>query len=311
MSIIDDYNKLFTKKMAWVTFISVFRDDNYCLELYFKLKYWDKNCTKCERSIVTNYARVIRTDKNGIIKKSFRCKSCKTTIYPLSDTIFRRSHLPISLIFILIFVMATSKKNSSAVNISNIYGGSYKYIHLLMMRIRSVMVDDLNRKLKGHVEIDEMFVGKGSKVYNWSGMSTRKQPILGMIERDTKQAKVFLVNSRSKKTLRELILKNIEVDSTIYTDSWKGYEDLNIYYDHHMIDHTKREFVRGDIHTNTIENLWGGFKRNIRGAHIKISAKYVGLYMNELCWKNNHKNYTEMQKFDKLLKSTFQVIPAR
>lgn len=188
---------------------------------------------------------------------------------------------------------------------------SYKTSHRLMMIIRSIMKEYEDIKLQGVIEIDEVFIGKGSKVYNWSGISTRKQPIIGMINRHTKQLKVFLVKNRSKKILRELILKNVEVESTIYTDSWNGYNDLDIYYDHHSVDHTSREFVRGDVHTNTIENVWGVFKRNIRGAHIKISDKYVQQYMDELCWKYNRRNETEMVKFDTLIRRAFKAIPAR
>lgn len=296
--------------MGVLKFLSIFSDENSCLSLYFNIKYNGCKCKKCGRDIIDNYVRVGRKDKNGNQKKSFRCKSCHTHLYPIAGTIFSNTPISIKEIFMLIFLFVSSHKSVSVENASMYLNISYKSIHRLMMLIRSVMVDDIGRKLNGVVEVDEAFFGKGSKVYNWSGISTRKQPVIGMIERVTKKAKIFLVNDRSKKTLTDLILKNIETDSTLYTDSWGGYEDLDIYYNHHVIDHTNREFVRGEVHTNTIENLWGGFKRNIRGAHIHITEKFVWHYMNELCWKHNHKSETEMKRFDSLLRLTL-VVPAR
>lgn len=310
MSLVNEYDKTIRKKIGIMKFLSIFSDDNECLELVFHIKYNGHSCKKCGRSVTQNYKRIKRKDKNGNQDKSFRCKSCRTRIYPMAGSIFNQTSMAITDIFIMIFMFCNSHKSTSAIDITKLISISYKTAHKIMMSIRAVMIDDLGRKLKGNVEIDEVFIGKGSKYYNWSGISTRKQPILGMIERETKMAKVFLVNNRNKKTLRDLILNNVETDSEIYTDSWGGYFDLNIYYNHNVIDHTNREFVRGDIHTNTIENLWGGFKRNIRGAHIKISDKYVRLYMNELCWKHNHKSETEMKRFDSLLRLCFQV-PAR
>lgn len=306
MNLCNNYDSLLEKKMGIMKFFSTFSDENECLQLLFNIKYKNHVC-KCGRFITENYVRILRKDKKGNQKKAFRCKSCNKNIYPVSGSVFRQTTIPITHIFSIIFSFCNSPKSTSATDIRSLIGISYMTAHKIMMSIRKVMIDDLGRKLKGNVEIDEAFFGKGSKSYNWSSISTRKQPIIGMIERETKMAKIFLVDNRSKKILRDLILNNIETDSKIYTDSWGGYEDLDIYYNHNTIDHTSREFVRGDVHTNTIENLWGGFKRNIRGAHIKINQEHVHLYMNELVWKHNHKSETEMQKFDRLLRLSFRV----
>ena len=80
------------------------------------------------------------------------------------------------------------------------------------------------------------------------------------------------------------------------------------YYTHQSVDHSKREYVRGNVHTNTIESLWGRLKRNIRGAHIKISAKYVQQYINEACWKHNSRGKTQIQLFDEILVRTLTPI---
>lgn len=184
-------------------------------------------------------------------------------------------------------------------------GLSYKTVHKTMMRIRSILNSTYQSKMKGIVEVDEAFIGKGSKVYNWSSISTRKQPIVGILERETGFIRLFLVEDRKLPTIRKLILDNVELKSTVYTDGWRGYNCLSEYYTHETVDHSRREFVRGNVHTNSIENFWGRMKRNIRGAHIKITAKYVQEYMNEACWKNNSRGKSNIQLFDEIVVRSF------
>lgn len=170
-----------------------------------------------------------------------------------------------------------------------------------MMQVRKVLLDDGGQKMKGTVEVDEAFFGGGGKSYNWSSISTRKQPIIGMLERETKKVRLFLVEDRKVGTINKLIFENIELGSTVYTDSWRGYDDISDYYNHHTIDHSKREFVRGDVHTNGIESFWGGMKRNLRKAHIKITDAHVHLYANEAAWRHNSRGKEPIQLFNELL----------
>lgn len=178
-------------------------------------------------------------------------------------------------------------------------------MHRLMMLIRECLLGGRVDKMKGIIEIDEAFLGKGNKSYNWSAISTRKQPIIGMIERDTKKCRLFLVPDRKADTLESLILNNVEPGSTIFTDSWKGYFGLSKYYTHEFVDHSKREFVRGNVHTNSIESIWRHMKRNIRGAHIKITERYVQQYINEACWRHNTRGESTMKLFSEILVRSF------
>lgn len=283
--------------------MDAFRNEDECLELYFWLKFGGCDCRRCGRPIVNNYVRVQRRNSSGFKRRSFRCKSCHTEIFPLSNTIFRKSTIHLTDIFYVIYMMCSG--STSAIRMTGDVRITYKTAHKLMMLIRIALLHTEKLKMNGTVEIDEAFFGTGSKSYNWSGISTRKQPIMGFVDRETKQARIFLVPNRSAATIHALVKKNVEYGSTIYTDSWRGYNGLDKYYIHETVDHSKREFVRGDVHTNTIENLWGGFKRNLRKSHIKISDKYVHLYMAEACWRYNSKGKTTMQLFDDILKRTF------
>lgn len=297
-TIIENYKSLVNRKVSLLDFLDYFSNEDDCLLLYFNLKFSGHNCKKCGRPVVDNYARKPR-------KNCFRCKSCHTEIYPLSDSIFKNSAVSITNIFFIIFMLSAPKHSVSALQITKQLSISYKTAHRIMLLIRSLLGSVHQSKMKGVIEVDEAFLGKGSKSYNWSSISTRKQPIIGIIERGTGKCRLFLVDDRKLSTIRKLILDNVEVGSIIYTDSWRGYNCLSEYYTHEIIDHSKREYVRGAVHTNTIENLWGRMKRNIRGAHIKISAKFVQQYIDEACWKNNSKGKSQIQLFDEILVRTF------
>lgn len=294
----DEYKTYVNQSIGWWEFVRLFSNNDECLLLYFYLKYDGYNCVKCSRSVVLNYNRV----KN---ENAFRCKSCHTVIHPLSGSVFAYSHVPISHIFNIIFTVSCMRGSTSAVAASARFGMTEKTAHRLMMIVRGLLHEHKEDKMSGVVEIDEAFLGKGSKLYNWSSISTRKQPIIGFVERKTKKVRLFLVKNRSAKTIQRLVFDNVAVGSTVYTDSWRGYTCLGEYYNHQSVDHSAREYVRDDVHTNTIENVWCHLKRNIRGAHIKISDKYVQHYINEACWRHNNKGVPTMKLFDKILKRSF------
>lgn len=305
MPLIDSYKSLVNQRINVMKFLDTFSSEEECLELYFNLKFTDLNCQKCGRPIVSNYSRVMRGNSNGVPKKAFRCRSCRTYIYPLSNTVFTRSTIPLNKLFFIIYILSNPTTSASSIDIASQSGIAYKTAHRLSMLIRKVMFSRAKSKMAGIIEIDEAFIGGGSKWYNWSKISTRKQPIIGMIERGSGHIRIFLVENRSAATINKLIHDNIETGSTIYTDSWKGYAAIPKYYTHDSVDHSKREYVRGNVHTQNIESFWGTFKRNLRKTHIKISAKYVQLYVDEACWRRNNRGKSQMQLFDDALRRTF------
>lgn len=296
-----NYKSLFSRKISHFDFCKTFSDEDECLDILFKIQYGGRKCLKCGRSILDNYNRLLTKSAKNKPKKAFRCKSCHTAVFPIGNTIFRGSSVPLPTIFSILFEVVALKNSFAMTDLFSRNGIAYKTGHSMLKSVRWVMFDSPERKMSGNIEIDEAFFGSGgNKSYNWSGISTRKKPIIGMVCRETKEVRMFLVENRNAATITKLVQKNIEEGSTIYTDSWRGYQCMGK-FNHHVVDHSKREFVRGDVHTNTMEGIWGKLKRNIRGAHIKINAEYVQLYVNEFCWKNNRRGKTSMELFNELL----------
>jgi len=297
MNLFEQYPSLLKKNVSLFEFLRLFGDETECLNLYFRLKFEGHSCSKCGRSVVDNY--------KPTQERKFRCRSCKTDISPLSDTIFRGSNASMSDIFRLVYSLSHPTSSASHIGLERETGISRKTVHRLTMLIRKLLVRPVLAKMSGSIEIDEVFLGKGSKVWNWGSISTRKQPIIGMICRETKEVRVFLVNDRKASTIYRLVKDNVLEGTTIYTDGWRGYLALGQYYKHASVDHSSREFVRGDVHTNTIENFWGRIKRNLRKEHVKITAKFVQMYVNEQVFRNNSRGKPRMQVFDEILRLTF------
>jgi len=300
-----EYQSLLAKKVSVTQFLDTFSDENKCLSIYFHLQFDGKKCVKCGKNITECYSRILRKDKNGVQKKAYKCRICKTYIYPMANSIFSGSPIPFNILFYLIYSFCFSGLSGSTVK--DTLGVTYATAHRLLKLLRTLLYESHIGKLSGTVEVDEAFFGSGGAFNNWSGISTRKSPVIGLYERGTKQVRIFLAPDRKSKTINKILLKNIEQGSTVYTDSWVVYNRLKKWYNHEYIDHKRGEYVRGNVSTNGIENMWGQIKRTLRKNHIKITDKYIHLYLAESAWRHNSRNRQKMDLFNEILVRSFSV----
>ncbi len=84
------------------------------------------------------------------------------------------------------------------------------------------------------------------------------------------------------------INSHVEVGSTIYSYDHRAYQQLDgLYYKHDSVKHSQKEYVRGQVHTNSIESVWAILKRTITGVHHHVSNKHLKRYLNEICFRLN------------------------
>jgi transposase-like protein len=141
-------------------------------------------------------------------------------------------------------------------------------------------------KAKGHVEADQTFVGgkarnihkdvKSRKITGTGGKD--KTMVLGIFERGGK-VRTKVIGSRKKKTLQKQVRAHVEAGSDLYTDALKSYEWLND-FQHQVVDHAV-EYVRGNVHTNGLENFWSLVKRQISGTYISVEPFHLFRYLDE------------------------------
>jgi transposase-like protein len=202
-------------------------------------------------------------------------------IHPLADTIFKKSSTPLTTWFEAIFLFSISKNGVSAKELERHFGVTYKTAWRMAKQIRSLMSDDKDL-LDGVVEADETYVG-GYRKGGHGGKG--KTPVLGVVQRGG-AVRTKVVEARETHLVLNHLKENIRRGTHIYTDQFGTYaKAVKLGYQHDSINHWKKEFARGDVHTNTIEGFWSQLKRSLNGTYHSVSPKYLQSYVDEFAFR--------------------------
>jgi transposase-like protein len=233
----------------------------------------------------------------------WQCEQCSPDGYRFSHiagTIFENTNKPLRDWFKVAHLMLASKKGMSALQIMRYMGfGSYKTAWLMCHKIRAALIEDI-KKLGGIVEVDESFIGGKDKNKHWDGerrlrkhRPSTKTPVIGAVSRKGNVVARVLqhVNKETAQTfVREMVSDRV---SLLATDESRVYEGLTE-YNHQTVDHHRKQYVVGAVHTNTIEGFWSIFKRGIVGSFHKVSAKYMPLYVAEFQFRYNNRENADI-----------------
>lgn len=178
------------------------------------------------------------------------------------------------------------------------------------MADNSTNIENGGNPLDGIVEIDETFIGgKGKnrkKIWIQGVEERQKQVVLGMVKRGG-MAYLKHIPNTGKWTLLKQIKDNVSTKAKVYTDEYAGYIQLKYHgYYHDSVNHGNSEFVRGEVHTQNIENIWSNLKRGIVGVYRAVSAKYLQAYVDEYSFRYNHR-FEQGQMFDLILNQVANV----
>ena len=227
-------------------------------------------------------------------RNQYSCRVCDYRFSVTAGTIMHDSHLPLRVWFLAIFLMCESKKGMSAHQLYRTLGlGSYRTASYLCHRIRQAMGNDplTGPTLVGVVEVDEMLIG-GKAKGKGRGYRGNKTWVAGAIQRGG-NVRLERIPDVKRATLHAFIARAVKDEAeAIYTDDLAAYlgikdEDTR----HGTVNHSGEEWVVGDVHTSSIENVWSLFKRSIMGAFHKASRKRLDRYLEELEWRfNNREN---------------------
>lgn len=266
-------------------FLKEFSSDEKCLEEIKNLRFPDGIfCETCKK--VTNHYKL-----GG--RKAYSCEFCRSQVHPLAQTIFEHSSTPLTLWFYAIFLMTKTRSGVSARQLHRELGVTYKTAWRMWKQIRMLMAESGGGLLEGIVEMDETFVGgKGkNRAYEWRGLGEKpKEVLMGMVQRG---GKVYMkhVPNTGKWTLLAQIKQHVDPKARIYSDEYASYTNLPQHgYEHDSVTHSAGEYVRGDVHTNNIENVWSHLKRGIYGVYRVVSPKYLQSYADEYYFRYNHRS---------------------
>ena len=172
----------------------------------------------------------------------------------------------------------------------------------MLHRIRKAMTARSFVKLggsQGPVEVDETFVGpKPQKMHRsrrlkmqgaLKGSDHGKTIVMGMLDRESRQVRAQVVPNVKRETLQNAILAEIEKGSTVYTDGYPAYDNLDAQnYIHETVNHVE-EYVRGEVHTQGIENFWSLLKRGLTGTYVAVEPFHLDRYVTEQVFRFNNR----------------------
>ena len=266
-----------------VSLMDKFQTDDDCREALEGIRWPDGvHCTRC------GCVETFELPKHN----RWECKGCGYQFSVMSGTIMHDSHLPLRKWFIAIYLMCESKKGISANQMRRTLGVSYKTAWYLCHRIRLAMGNEPfeGPTLIGVVEVDETLVG-GKTKGKGRAYKGNKTWIAGAIQRGGK-VRIERIPDTKRETLHGFIKRAVKDEAkAIYTDEWRAYLGIEDHDTRHeTVNHSEEEWVRGDIHINSIEGVWSLFKRSIIGAFHKMSVKHMDKYIEELEWRLNNRD---------------------
>jgi transposase-like protein len=282
-----------------------FADFENCRKFMLELR-WPDGVVKCPRC---GAEKVTWLAKTRVWKCYAKHEAGKGQTFSLkTGTIFEDSPIALEKWLPAAWLVINCKNGISSYELSRDLGVTQKSAWFMLHRVRLAMQNGSFEKLSGPVEADETFIGgKGALMNNKTkarriarGESVRqgtfgKAIVMGLLERHGR-AKVKVVLGRKKSHVAPIVLQNVEPGSTLFTDELASYDAVAAKYAHEVIDHTEA-YVRGNVHTNGLENFWSLFKRALKGTYVSVEPFHLQAYADEQCFRFNNRKLTDAERF--------------
>ena len=290
------------------------QDEAKAVELFEARRF--RNGAACPRCGDVDVYRM-QDRKTGERERNYRwrCRGCKKMFTVRTGTILEESRLPLTVWVYAYWKACASKKGISALQISRECEISYKSALYLMHRIRYAMLEDPSGqpKLSGTVEVDETFVGGKprhsvrTRINPVTGMKhqylpaaakpggTPKIPVVALVERGGR-VRARQIERVDRESLGGAVHELVESGSRIHTDENQSYRHLGARYQHESVAHTKKEFVRGDVTTNTVEGFFSLIKRGVYGTFHSVSKHHLHRYLAEFEFRYNHRKLDDGER---------------
>jgi len=299
--------------------IQYFSDADNCIAYMVEQRWPDGVviCPMCGRNDVSWLAK----------QKKWQCKTkhSKRQFSAKVGTIFEDSPIALEKWLMATWMLTNCKNGVSSYEIARSIGVTQKSAWFMLHRIRLAMKDTAYgwKKLGGPdsapVEVDESFVGGKIKNMHRSkamairakmpqdkldGYETRwdnKTPVMGMYDRESRTVRAKVMRNVKRETLQAEILKNIKYGSQVFTDEAVQYDTMRHRYIHDTVNHSDC-YVKGQVHTNSLENFWALMKRNLSGTYVAVEPFHLDRYLDEQVFRfNNRQNKNDGDRFRKVV----------
>ncbi len=250
-------------------------------------------------------------DKCYVIEggKRFKCASreCYQKFSVVTGTIMGASNLPVSKWLMAIYLLTSSKKGISSYQLARQIGTSQQSGWFMLHRIRLMMKNRSTTLLSGIIEADETYLSRKYRSdykglppqeidYNMKNKIKNKGAVIGMAERGG-EVRVKAMFDNNAKNVWQAINENVKPVSELHTDESNLYKNDEQPYNRKHVTHYKREWVKGNVHVNTVENFGSVMKRGVYGIYHHISYKHLQCYADEYSYRYNSRKITDAERF--------------
>jgi transposase-like protein len=228
----------------------------------------------------------------------YKCNECRQPFSVTVGTVFERAKIPLHTWLYATHLMTASKKGMSAHQLHRMLGVTYKTAWFMAHRIREAMGDapGTAAPMGGEgqiVEADETYFGNKETITKRTkrgkASHSSKRSVVSLVERGG-SVRSFHVETATKETVREILVTNVRRSTRLHTDESRLYTETGKEYAaHETVCHSAEEYVRGDVHTNTIESYFSIFKRGMKGVYQHCGEKHLHRYLKEFDFRYNHR----------------------
>ncbi|HEY1656597.1 MAG TPA: IS1595 family transposase [Candidatus Tumulicola sp.] len=244
-------------------------------------------------------------------RRRWYCNDCKGQFTAKIGTVFEDSPIGFDKWLPAMWLIASNRNGISSYELARGIKVTQRTAWFMLHRIREAMVNDSTDPLQGAVEADEVYIGgkwknKPLKVRRALGRKATqreaKTPVFGMVERKGR-VRAWIERNPTAKTLLPRLRASIDPDATVYTDEATMYKFVNRYFrEHASVAHSLHEYVRGNVHTNTIESFWAVLKRTIGGTYTHVNARHLERYLAEQIFRFDERENKDGPRFAKATK---------
>ncbi len=282
--------------------VRYFKDPDVCLQFMSALRWPDGvvKCPICGSDKVHFLANQRRWKCSG--KHERRQFSIKV------GTIFEDSPIGLEKWLPATWLLTNCKNGISSYELAKDLGVTQKTAWFMLQRIRLAMQKGTFwTKLQGEIEADESYIGglarfmhkdKKAKITGTGGSG--KAIVMGLLDRNTKEVRVMHISDTKRETLHAKVREHVAPGSDIFTDEWVSYQGLDRDYVHNVINHAET-YVKGNIHTNGIENFWSLLKRGLKGTYVSVEPFHLFRYLDEQAFRYNNRKTDDGNRFARTL----------
>lgn len=238
-------------------------------------------------------------------QRRWKCKACKRQFSVKVGTVFEDSPIGLDKWLIALWLIVNAKNGISSCELARALSVTQKTAWFMLHRIRLALQAGTVEKLSGRVEADETYIGGKARNMHRSRRNAigvekmiggaGKTIVLGMLERGGKVV-THVIKNPTRKTMVKHLTRHIDGYSALFTDGHRGYDDMGFYFQHQIVDHAV-EYVRGNVHTNGMENYWSLLKRTLGGTYVSVEPFHLFRYLDEQAFRFNNRKDSDGERF--------------